>query len=134
MPYGGTVKYEFLSTEWFAKVDELIAKAGDLKIPAEMKAVEVNITVKSAAGDKQIFLKDGLFSPGHQATASTKLTLGEDLARKIFIEADAAAGVQAFLAGEMQVEGDMAKLVAMQTVEPSEPQKQLTKQIAAITV
>ena len=127
------MKYDFLSTEWFAKVDELIAQAGDLKIPAEMKAVEINITVKSAGGDKQIFLKDGLFSPGHQPSATTRLTLSEDLARKIFLEADAAAGVQAFLAGEMQVEGDLAKLVAMQTVEPSEPQKQLTKQIAAIT-
>ena len=128
-----SVKHEFLSVEWFAKVDELIAKAGDLKIPSEMKAVEVNITVKSASGDKQIFLKDGLFSPGHQPSATTKLTLTEELARKIFIEADAAAGVQAFLAGEMQVEGDIAKLVAMQTVEPSDPQKQLTKDIAAIT-
>jgi hypothetical protein len=98
-----------------------------------MKAVEVNITVKSVAGDKQIYLKDGLFSPGHRPTATTKLTLGEELARKIFIEADAAAGVQAFLAGEMQVEGDIAKLVAMQTVEPSDPQKKLTKDIAAIT-
>ena len=127
------VKYEFLSTEWFAKVDELIAKAGDLKIPSEMTAVEVNITVTSPGGDKQIFLKDGLFSSGHQPTASTTLKLSEALARKIFIEADAAAGVQAFLAGEMQVVGDIAKLVAMQTVEPSEPQKKLTKDIAAIT-
>ena len=127
------MKYEFLSTEWFAKVDELIAKAGDLKIPAEMKAVEVNITVKSPGGDKQIYLQDGLFSQGHRPSATTTLTLDEALARKIFIDADAAAGVQAFLAGEIQVEGDIAKLVAMQTVEPSEPQKQLTKQIAAIT-
>lgn len=127
------VKYEFLSKEWFAKVDELIGQAGDLKIPAEMKAVAVDITVKSAAGDKPIHLENGLFHPGH-INAGTKLTLSEELARKIFIEADAAAGVQAFLAGEMQVEGDIAKLVAMQTVEPSEPQKALTKQIAAITV
>lgn len=125
--------HTFLSPEWFAKVDELIAQAGDLNIPAEMKAVEVNITVKSPAGDKQVFLKDGLFSRGHQPTATTTLTLSEDLARKIFIDADAAAGVQAFLAGEMVVDGDIAKLVAMQTVEPSGPQKQLTKQIAAIT-
>lgn len=125
--------YPFLSTEWFAKVDELIAKAGDLKIPPEMKVVEINITVKSPSGDKQIHLKDGLFSRGHRPSATTTLTLDEALARKIFIEADAAAGVQAFLAGEIQVEGDIAKLVAMQTVEPSEPQKQLTKQIAAIT-
>jgi hypothetical protein len=132
MPYGAGVPYEFLSKEWFAKVDELIAQAGDLKIPPEMKAVAVDITVKSAGGDKPIHLKDGLFGPGHIG-ADTKLTLSEELARKIFIEADAAAGVQAFLSGEMQVEGDMAKLVAMQTVEPSAPQKALTKQIAAIT-
>ena len=134
MPYGAGVKYEFLSTEWFAQVDALIAKAGDLNIPAEMKAVEVNITVKSPNGDKQISLKDGLFSAGHRDTAGTKLTLDGALARKIFIDADAAAGVQAFKTGEMQVEGDLAKLVAMQTVEPSVQQKQLTKAIADITV
>jgi len=128
------VKHEFLSAEWFQQVDQLIAKAGDLKIPPEMAAVEVNVTVKCSTGDKQIYLENGLFSPGHRAGAPTSLTLDEALARKIFIEADTAAGVQAFLAGEMQVEGDLAKLVAMQTVEPSEPQKQLTKQIAAITV
>jgi hypothetical protein len=80
-----------------------------------------------------VFLKDGLFSQGHRTGAPTSLTLTEELARKIFVDADTAAGVQAFLAGEMKAEGDLAKLVAMSTVEPSEPQKQLTKRIAAIT-
>ena len=126
--------HTFLSSEWFAKVDELIAQAGDLNIPAEMKAVEVNITVTSAAGDKQVFLEDGLFSQGHRAGAPTSLTLSEDLARKIFVDGDNAAGVQAFLSGEMKAEGDLAKLVALSTVEPSEQQKKLTKQIAAITL
>jgi type I restriction-modification system DNA methylase subunit len=62
-----------------------------------------------------------------------KLTLSEALARKIFVDGDATAGVQAFLAGEIQIEGDLAKVVAMQTVEPSAPQLRLTRQIAAIT-
>jgi len=128
------MRYAFLSPEWFTKVDELIAKAGDLQIPEAMKVVEVNVTVTSAAGETPLFMKDGLFTPGHRAGAPTSLTLTEELARKIFIEADMAAGVQAFLTGEMKVEGDLAKLVAMQTVEPSEPQKRLTKEIAAITV
>lgn len=127
------MSHAFLSAEWFAKVDELIAAAGDLQIPEAMKAVEVNVTVTSPSGDTQLFMKDGLFSRGHRAGVATSLTLSEELARKIFVEADAAAGVQAFLTGEMKVEGDLAKLVAMQTVEPSEPQKQLTKRIAAIT-
>ena len=60
-------------------------------------------------------------------------TLAEDLARKIFVDGDAAAGVQAFLTGEIQVEGDFKPLVAMQTVDPSEPQQALTKRIAEIT-
>lgn len=127
------MSYPFLSVEWFTKVDELIAAAGDLQIPEAMKAVEVNVTVTSAQGETELFMKDGLFTRGHRTGTPTSLTLSEELARKIFVEADTAAGVQAFLTGEMKVEGDLAKLVAMQTVEPSEPQKRLTKQIAAIT-
>ena len=123
----------FLSAEWFAKVDELIAAAGDLQIPPEMKAVEVNVTVTSPSGNTEVFLKDGMFSLGHKPGVATTLRVSEDIARKIFVEGDAAAGVQAFLTGDIQIEGDLAKVVAMQTVEPSEPQKQLTKKIAAIT-
>ena len=52
---------------------------------------------------------------------------------KIFVEGDAAAGVQAFLEGKIQVDGDLATVVAMQTVEPSEQQMKLTRQISAIT-
>lgn len=127
------MRYPFLSDAWFEKVDELVAGAGDLQIPAAMAAVEVNVTVTSPSGDTRLFMKDGLFRRGHEPAAGTRLTLGADLARRIFIDADAAAGVQAFLAGEIQVDGDLAELVAMQTVEPSEPQKQLTARIAAIT-
>ena len=127
------MRYEFLSPEWFAKVDELIAAAGDLQIPAAMKEAEVNVTVTSPTGETKLFMKDGIFFQGHQAGAAAQVTVSAELARKIFVDGDAAAGVQAFLGGEMKVEGDLAKLVAMQTVEPSEPQKRLTKQIAEIT-
>ncbi len=127
------MRYEFLSNEWFTKVDELVAGAGELDIPAAMKGVELNITVTSTGGDTHLFMKDGLFTRGHQPTVATKLTLSKELARKILIDADTAAGVQAFLEGQMKVDGDLAKLVAMQTVEPSAAQKRLTGQIAAIT-
>lgn len=128
--------YAFLSNEWFTKVEELVATAGDLQVPPAMKAVEVNVTVTgSAAGPAEVRLamKEGLFTRGHRSDFATTLTLSADLARKIFIDGDTAAGVQAFLDGSIKVDGDLAKLVAMQTVEPSEPQKRLTRQIAAIT-
>jgi hypothetical protein len=128
------MRYEFLSDEWFAAVDELIANAGDLEIPAAMMAAEVNVTVVAPDRETHLCMKDGLFSRGHHPDAPTRLSLASDLARRIFVDGDTAAGVQAFLAGEMKVEGDLARLVAMQTTEPSEPQKRLTRQIAAITV
>jgi hypothetical protein len=127
------MSHAFLSAEWFSEVDALIAAAGDLQIPPAMKEVEINIIVTSPEGNTELFLKDGLFVRGHRAGVATTLTLTADLARKIFVDGDAAAGTQAFFAGEIKVEGDLAKLVAMQTVEPSEPQKRLTRQIAAIT-
>lgn len=127
------MRLPFLSNEWFDKVDELIATAGDLQIPDAMRTAEVNITVKSVKGDTKLFMQDGLFKRGHEPKFTTSLTLDEAIARKIFVEGDTAAGVQAFLEGLIQVEGDLAKVVAMQTVEPSEPQKRLTRRIAEIT-
>ena len=127
------MSYEFLSDAWFTQVDALIAAAGDLQIPAAMKTAKVNIVVKSPGGDTKLHMRDGLFKPGHDAGFVTTLTLSDAIARKIFVEGDAAAGVQAFLEGAITVEGDLAAVVAMQTVEPSAPQKALTKQIAAIT-
>lgn len=128
------MRFEFLSDEWFTKVDELIATAGDLQIPEAMRTAAVNITVKRPKGDAKLYMKDGMFQRGHEPSFTTSLTLGEDIARKIFVDGDTAAGVQAFLEGNIQVDGDLATVVAMQTVEPSEPQKRLTRQIASITV
>jgi Flp pilus assembly secretin CpaC len=129
--------YAFLSDEWFTKVEELVAAAGDLQIPLAMKAVEVNVTVTgspmAASGEVRLAMREGLFTRGHRSDFATTLTLSADLARKIFIHGDTAAGVQAFLEGSIKVDGDLAKLVAMQTIEPSESQKRLTRQIAAIT-
>ncbi|HVK72150.1 MAG TPA: hypothetical protein VM734_02470, partial [Kofleriaceae bacterium] len=65
------MRYEFLSDEWFTKVDELIAAAGDLQIPPAMKDVEVNVTVVGPAGETKLFMKDGLFVRGHQTGAPT---------------------------------------------------------------
>jgi hypothetical protein len=125
--------YAFLSDTWFQKVDELVAAAGDLKIPSEMKTALVNVTVTSPRGDTRLHMKEGLFFRGHEASAAAAITISEELARRIFLQEDTAAGVQAFLSGEMKVEGDLARLVAMQTIEPSDPQRKLARQIASIT-
>jgi hypothetical protein len=125
--------HEFLSPEWFAAVDALIDQAGDLQIPAAMSAAEINVTVTAPGGDKQVYVKDGRLYQGHKPDAPTAITLPLDLARKVFVEADTAAGIQAFLAGELVATGDLKQLVAMQMEEPSAPQKALARKISAIT-
>jgi putative sterol carrier protein len=125
--------HPFLSDPWFAEVQTLIASAGDLNLPAPMRAVKINATIKRPGGDIPLFLEDGTVARGHRDRADATITLDEALARKLFVEADAVAGVQAFMTGELTVEGDLAKVVAMQTAEPSAEQKRLATKIAAIT-
>ncbi|HEX5061821.1 MAG TPA: hypothetical protein VFV99_20780, partial [Kofleriaceae bacterium] len=84
-------------------------------------------------GDTKVHMKDGLFQKGHEASFTTSLTVPEDIARKIFVHGDAAAGVQAFLEGIITVEGDLAQVVAMQTVDPSAEQMKLARQIETVT-
>lgn len=124
----------FLSEEWFAKVAELTAAAGNLNVPPALASLALNLTVSGLPqGNVDIALNGGNFQKGHVAGAPTKLTLTADLLRKIFLEGDQAAGMQGFMSGQIKLEGDMSKLMAMQTARPSEEQKNLFKQILAIT-
>ena len=124
----------FLSDEWFAKVDELKQAAGDIEVPAAMDGLIINITVTGAeSGDVDMALNAGMFEKGHNDAAPTKMILPVDLARRLFIDNDQAAGMQGFMSGQIKIEGDMSKLMAMQTVQPSADQKALQKQILEIT-
>ena len=69
------MRFTFLSDEWFIKVDELIAAAGDLKIPEPMRVAKVNVTVKRPTGDTQVHMVDGLFKRGHEPSFTTSLTV-----------------------------------------------------------
>jgi hypothetical protein len=123
----------FLSPEWFAEVDRLVAAAGDLKIPAAMCAAEINLTITSSRGDVNAHVKGGQLFQGHSEAALTAITLDEALARTVFVDADTAAGIQAFIGGQLVATGDLKPLVALQMEEPSAEQRALAKKIAAIT-
>jgi hypothetical protein len=54
--------------------------------------------------------------------------------RKLFVEQDQAAGMQAFMAGKIKVQGDMMKMMAMQTSMPQDDiAKTIAKEIKDIT-
>ena len=123
----------FLSNEWFREVEKLTELKGDLEVPSNLAALVLNVTVTgAAAGNVDMCLNGGRFEAGHNSNGGTKLTLPADLARRIFVEQDQAAGMQGFMSGQIKVEGDMSKLMAMQTARPSDKQKDLLKEISAI--
>lgn len=124
----------FLTNAWFEQVSSLTNAAGDLNVPDALANLALNVTVTGAAdGTVDMCLNGGNFEKGHKADAPTKLTMPADLLRKIFLEGDTSAGMQGFMTGQIKVEGDMGKLLAMQSARPSEQQKSLIKQILAIT-
>jgi putative sterol carrier protein len=125
----------FLSDGWFDEVQRITEAAGDLQIPDSLKDLKINLEVSGAPqGTVEAHIAGGGFAKGSADGAPTKLKLSYDLAMKLFIEQDQSAGMQAFMSGQIQVEGDMGKLMAMQgSGGPSDGQKKVSEQIREMT-
>ena len=125
---------EFLSDDWMAEVRKMYDEA---KMPAPtgpMADLKINIVVTGGpSGDKEIHMAAGEFEEGLAADAPTKLTVPYDVAKAVFVEGNQQAAMQAFMQGQVKVEGDMSKLMAMQTAAPSPEQTALQEKIKAIT-
>jgi len=70
---------------------------------------------------------------GHIEPADLKVSLDYQTAKAILVEGNPQAGMQAFMAGKIRVEGDMAKLMALQTIPPDENAQQVAKRLREIT-
>ena len=128
------MSHKFMSADWFAKVKELRDAAGDIEAPAALHDLVINITVTGTDEcDREMSLVAGMIEEGHHAAAPTTMILPVDLAHRIFIDNDQSAGMQGFMTGQIKIEGDMSKLMAMQTVQPSDDQKALQKAILEAT-
>ena len=78
---------------------------------------------------------DVVMDLGHLEDPDVTVTTDYETARAIFVEQDPAAGMQAFMTGKITVQGDMMKLMAMQTAMPTdEASRQISEEIKAITL
>src|SRR3546814_14477060 len=89
-----------------------------------MADATINITVTGGPdGDVDVHLAGGAFDRGHTEGAPTRLTVPYEVAKKLFIDGDQSAAMQAFMSGQIKVEGDMTKAMALTTVTTTaEPQ------------
>ena len=105
------------------------------EIPEVAKDIVINLKVTDGPdGDIEARMEAGRFVRGLADSAPTKLTVPYDVAKKMFIEQDQNASMQAFMSGQIQVEGDMTKLMAMQAAgQPSEKALEVQKRIVEMT-
>ena len=108
----------FLTDDWFANVEKLTAEAGDLNLPASLANLALNLVVTGGEGTTELALENGKIVKGSSANAKTTLNLDADTLRKVFLEFDMAAAMQAFMTGKIKVQGDMSQLMALQTAKP----------------
>lgn len=70
---------------------------------------------------------------GHMQGEDLTVTVDYETAKAIFVDQNQQAGMQAFMSGKIKVQGDMTKMMAMQTAQPDPTQVEISKRIAAIT-
>jgi SCP-2 sterol transfer family len=123
----------FLSDDWFDAVEELRDEMPEP--PAAMKDLVINIVVAGGPdGDREIHMAGGRFERGLAEGAPTKLTVPFDVAKSMFIDGNQQAGMQAFMSGQIKVEGDMSRLMAMQAAGgPTPEQIAVQEKLKALT-
>lgn len=126
--------HSFLSDGWFDEAEKIRVEINPA-VPDAVKDLVINLHVKDGPnGDIQAKMEAGRFVKGQADDAPTKLILTFELAQKMFIDQDPQASMQAFMSGQIQVEGDMTKLMAMQAAgPPSEEAQQLQVRIREMT-
>ena len=119
----------FLTDDWFATVENLTAQAGDLNLPPALANLAINLVVTDAAGNTELSLDGGKIQKGLADNAKTTLNMDAETLRKVFLEFDMAAAMQAFMTGKIKVQGDMSPLMALQSVRTSDEQKALFQRV-----
>ena len=122
--------YEFLSDDWLTEVKKISEEAGGDQ-PASDLVININVT-GGPSGDRQVHINGATFGAGNIEGAPTKLTVPYDVAKAIFVEGNQQAAMQAFMGGQIKVEGDMSKLMAMQS-QGGNANADLADKIKAIT-
>ena len=131
--------HDFLSDGWFDAVKQLRDKYADEapKMPHSIRMNQVITAAPFTDDDIKIFMdtSDGtmVMDKGELENADLTLTTDWETARKIFVEQDQAAGMQAFMSGKIKVQGDMMKMMQMNAVPPDDFAKKIANEIKDLT-
>jgi hypothetical protein len=134
------VPYEFLTDEWMAEAKRLRDEAGTPASPPA-HTIRMNQIVTGAPFADGADILAHLDTSGgqlemdlgHLESPDLTVTIDFETAKAIFVEQNPQAGMQAFMAGKIKVQGDMTKLMAMQQTAPDPAAIALAGQIKDMT-
>jgi hypothetical protein len=131
-------KHPFLSDAWFAEVRRLHDAVGGAA--PEGAEIRMNLMINATPfddGDLAMHMAaaEGKadWGKGHLDDADVTLTLAYDTARAIFVDGNPQAAIEAFMAGRIVVQGDITKLMVMQSAGAGPAAAELTRALQEIT-
>jgi hypothetical protein len=113
-------KLPFLSDEWIEEARKIRAEYQD-RAPAVSVPIRMNLNVKGLPGGgirrAHLDTSSGRLDldVGHVDGPDLTLTVDFDTAKAILIGGDPQAAMQAFMSGRIKVDGDITKLLALQS-------------------
>jgi len=127
--------YPFLSDDWIDEAHKLRAEYDVPPAPVVVRANLVVTDVPFGGGtlDAHIDTSSMELDKGHLDQPDLTVTVDYDTAKAILVDGDAAAGMQAFMAGKIRVEGDMAKLLALQAAPVDPAAQELADRLRDLT-
>jgi hypothetical protein len=132
-------KYPFLSDEWLTEAkrirEEYKGKTPPVAHVVKMNQIVTDVPFGSGTIDAHLDSTSGelVMDVGHIENPDVTVTLDYETAKAILVEGNPQAGMQAFMAGKIKVQGDMTKLMAMQTVQPDPVAVEVAQKIKEIT-
>ena len=128
--------YVFLSAEWIAAARELHDEYAHRIAPPE-EIVRMNVTVVDAPFDEGEVLghldtTEGSIIPreGHLDDPDLAIRVPYSVARQLLVEQQYEMLMISFMSGEIEVEGDVTMVMALQDIEPTRTLQALRKQPA----
>jgi putative sterol carrier protein len=131
--------HDFLSDDWVEAVKEIRNRYADEASPVsyKLRLNQVITAVPFGDGERRIHIDttDGtmVLDLGELENPDATITTDYDTAKKLFVDQDQAAAMQAFMAGKIKIQGDMTKIMAMQGAPVDEVAKKVADEIKAIT-
>ena len=131
--------YPFLSDEWIEHAhairEEYRGQGATVPHTVRMNLIVTEMPFGADTLDAHLETEAGEIEieKGHVVSPDLTVTVDYDTAKAILVDGNPGAGMQAFMSGKVRVEGDMAKLLALQAAPPDETASAIAARLREIT-